>query len=55
MSNKKDILSNSSVTNKDSFNNSKKIPGDSIDTHRVLEEANVMITGDEIKQQNENL
>jgi hypothetical protein len=32
-----------------------KIPGDSIDEHRNIETANIMLTGDEIRQQNENL
>jgi hypothetical protein len=30
-------------------------PGDSIDEHRRLESANIALTGDEIRQQNENL
>jgi hypothetical protein len=30
-------------------------PGDSIDEHRRLENANIDLTGDEIRQQNENL
>jgi hypothetical protein len=32
-----------------------KIPGESIDEHRNIETANIMLTGDEIRQQNENL
>ncbi|MBM4761945.1 hypothetical protein [Bacillus sp. B15-48] len=32
-----------------------EIPGDSIDMHRAVETANILLTGDEIKQQNENL
>jgi hypothetical protein len=32
-----------------------KIPGESIDEHRKIETANIMLTGDEIRQQNENL
>lgn len=35
--------------------NASKIPGDSIDEHREIETANIMLTGDEIRQQNENL
>jgi hypothetical protein len=34
------------------FNNT---PGDSVDELRNLEDANEIITGDEIRQQNENL
>lgn len=37
------------------FPNLKNIPGDSVDEHKLLEEANTLITGDEIRQQNENL
>jgi hypothetical protein len=32
-----------------------EIPGESIDEHRNIETANIMLTGEEIKQQNENL
>jgi hypothetical protein len=32
-----------------------EIPGESIDEHRNIETANIMLTGDEIRQQNENL
>jgi len=32
-----------------------EVPGDSIDEHRNIETANIMLTGDEIRQQNENL
>jgi hypothetical protein len=35
--------------------NASKIPGESIDEHRNIETANIMLTGDEIRQQNENL
>jgi len=35
--------------------NASKIPGDSIDEHRSVETANILLTGDEIRQQNENL
>ncbi|MHC0035621.1 hypothetical protein [Pseudoneobacillus sp. C159] len=34
---------------------SKNIPGDSVDAHKELELANAILTGEEIKQQNENL
>lgn len=43
------------VQNGDNFPNAKNIPGDSVDGHKELEEANAIITGEEIKQQNENL
>lgn len=33
----------------------KYVPGDSVDEHERLKEANTLITGDEIRQQNENL
>ncbi|MGJ7921561.1 hypothetical protein [Neobacillus sp. LXY-4] len=35
--------------------NPTSIPGDSVNEHKNLELANAIITGDEIKQQNENL
>ncbi|CRK83728.1 hypothetical protein [Neobacillus massiliamazoniensis] len=37
------------------FPNLKNVAGDSVDEHKFLEEANTIITGDEIRQQNENL
>lgn len=37
------------------FPNKKSVAGDSVDEHRYLEEANTIINGDEIRQQNENL
>ena len=37
------------------FPNLKNVPGDSVDEHKFLEEANTIIAGDEIRQQNENL
>ncbi|MDQ1145488.1 hypothetical protein QE429_002315 [Bacillus sp. SORGH_AS 510] len=33
----------------------KYVAGDSVDKHSDLEEANIILTGDEIHQQNENL
>jgi hypothetical protein len=36
-------------------NNTKTVSGDSVDELRNLEEANTLISGDEIQQQNENL
>jgi hypothetical protein len=37
------------------FPNLKNVAGDSVDEHKYLEEANTIIAGDEIRQQNENL
>jgi len=37
------------------INNTKTVSGDSVDELRNLEEANTLISGDEIQQQNENL
>ncbi|MCM3760369.1 hypothetical protein M3212_06145 [Alkalihalobacillus oceani] len=39
----------------DSLPNKKNIPGDSVEAHKELEKANALITGEEIRQQNENL
>lgn len=39
----------------DVFPNSKNYPGDSVDSHKNLEAANMIIGGKEIGQQNENL
>jgi hypothetical protein len=33
----------------------KYVPGESVDEHKNIEDANIMLTGDEIRQQNENL
>ncbi|MBB6444373.1 hypothetical protein [Bacillus benzoevorans] len=43
------------IENGSIFPNLKNVPGDSVNKHQELVEANVIITGDEIKQQNENL
>lgn len=43
------------IQNGGDFPNLKNIPGDSVDEHKDQEVANQIITGDEIKQQNENL
>jgi hypothetical protein len=43
------------INNGSIFPNKKNIAGDSVDEHKYLEEANIIITGDEIHQQNENL
>lgn len=34
--------------------NAGNLPGNSIDEHRQIESANIMLSGDEIRQQNEN-
>lgn len=33
----------------------KYVPGDSVDEHKDIEDATIMLAGDEIRQQNENL
>lgn len=43
------------INNGATFPNKKSVPGDSVDEHKFLEEANTIISGDEIRQQNENL
>jgi hypothetical protein len=43
------------INNGSVFPNLKSVPGDSVDEHEFLEEANSIISGDEIRQQNENL
>lgn len=43
------------IQNGGDFPNLKNIPGDSVNEHKDQEVANQIITGDEIKQQNENL
>lgn len=43
------------INNGNIFPNLKNVPGDSVDQHEYLKEANSIITGDEIRQQNENL
>lgn len=35
--------------------NQRYVPGGSVDQHRDFEAGNIILTGDEIKQQNENL
>ncbi|RDU36514.1 hypothetical protein DRW41_13370 [Neobacillus piezotolerans] len=39
----------------DTYPNPESIPGGSVEEHKQLEEANTILTGDEIRQQNENL
>lgn len=41
--------------NGSTFPNGKNMSGNSVDEHKAFEEANIILTGDEIKQQNENL
>jgi hypothetical protein len=61
MSRKDQYLTNSpaqeqvSIQSSEAIPISKNIPGDSVDAHKELELANAILTGDEIKQQNENL
>jgi hypothetical protein len=61
MSNKDQYLTNSpareqvSIQSGENLANSKNIPGDSVEKHKELEMANAILSGDEIKQQNENL
>ncbi|WP_430539977.1 hypothetical protein [Neobacillus drentensis] len=61
MAKKKDFLTAAderpqmTLENGSVFPNKKNIPGDSVNGHKELEEANMIITGDEIRQQNENL
>jgi hypothetical protein len=43
------------INNGSVFPNLKNVAGDSVDEHKYLEEANTIIAGDEIRQQNENL
>ncbi|WHY75629.1 hypothetical protein QNH20_16000 [Neobacillus sp. WH10] len=43
------------ISNGSIFPNKKNVAGNSVDDHKFLEEANTIITGDEIRQQNENL
>jgi hypothetical protein len=61
MAKKEDYLTNApkkvqvTINNGSIFSNQKNVPGDSVDQHESLEEANTIISGDEIRQQNENL
>ncbi|MED4227641.1 hypothetical protein [Neobacillus cucumis] len=60
MAEKKDYLTPSdeqqmTINNGAVFPNKKNVPGDSVNKHKMIEEANTIITGDEIRQQNENL
>jgi hypothetical protein len=61
MAKKEDYLTNApkkaqvTIINGSIFPNQKNVPGDSVDQHEYLKEANTIISGDEIRQQNENL
>lgn len=61
MSKKRDYLTPAAkkqeitINNGTIFPNLKNVPGDSVNEHKYLEEANSLITGEEIRQQNENL
>ncbi|MFB5194382.1 hypothetical protein ACE198_05570 [Neobacillus sp. KR4-4] len=46
---------NRNVIKETVINNTKTVSGDSVDELRNLEEANTLISGDEIQQQNDNL
>ncbi|WP_413309536.1 hypothetical protein AA0X95_13230 [Bacillus sp. 1P10SD] len=50
-----DHLTASNKTNGWIIPKKKYVAGESVDEHAYLEEANIVITGDEIRQQNENL
>lgn len=55
---KKDVIRTAAARNSKSetfAGNNKTVAGDSVDNLRNLEEANTLISGDEIQQQNENL
>jgi hypothetical protein len=43
------------IENGSIFPNLKNVAGNSVNEHKELVEANTIVTGDEIKQQNENL
>lgn len=43
------------IQNRSQFPNLEHKSGDSVDEHKNLEEANIVVAGDEIRQQNENL
>ncbi|MBO0958385.1 hypothetical protein J1P26_01460 [Neobacillus sp. MM2021_6] len=61
MAKKKDYLTPAAkepevtIENGSIYPNKRNIAGDSVDEHKLLEEANSIIAGDEIHQQNENL
>lgn len=56
MSFKKDGTKNDKDTLNSTYTpNQRFVPGGSVDEHRDFEAGNIILTGDEIKQQNENL
>jgi len=50
-----DSLTASNINNRSTLSKIKYVAGESVDEHTFLEEANITLTGDEIRQQNENL
>lgn len=50
-----DYLTASNINNGSTLPKKKYVAGESVDEHTFLEEANIILTGDEIRQQNENL
>jgi hypothetical protein len=50
-----DSLTASNINNGSRLSKKKYVAGESVDEHTFLEEANITLTGDEIRQQNENL
>ena len=56
MGNEKDDLErNKDLLNSTYTPNQRYVPGGSVDEHSDFEAGNIILTGDEIKQQNENL
>jgi hypothetical protein len=54
--NKRETEENQEKTFKATYSpNQRFVPGGSVDEHRDFEAGNIILTGDEIKQQNENL
>ncbi|WP_205439598.1 hypothetical protein [Peribacillus alkalitolerans] len=50
---KKPLVSEEQMTIEANLNNLE--PGDSVNEHRALETGNIILAGEEIRQQNENL
>ncbi|WP_170169160.1 hypothetical protein [Mesobacillus subterraneus] len=55
MSNKEEPRNDQKTFKADYAPNQRYVPGESVDEHRDFEAGNIILTGDEIKQQNENL
>jgi hypothetical protein len=54
--NKDENIQNGKDAQKSTYTpNQRFVPGSSVDEHRDIEAGNILLTGDEIKQQNENL